>query len=250
MKKAISLLFALLLVCTAAVSPAAALSSEKHGWGQGYNVNPDNQPISCIQFNEQYGKLGAEFLSEKKNQIVLTFDEGYENGFTSQILDTLKKEQVSAVFFITYDYAKRNPDLVRRMIAEGHVVGNHTTTHPSMAALSRSEIETELMTLHRYVHDEFGYDMSLMRPPMGEFSEQSLYYTQQLGYKSIFWSFAYKDYDVNAQPDCTTALKRLNEALHPGAIYLLHAVSKTNCQILSQWIQTAKTNRYQFTTEL
>ena len=228
-----------------------SLSNKKMCWGQGYNVNSENQPLSCVEYNEKFGKFGGMFLngSGKKTggkNIVLTFDEGYENGFTSAILDTLKKKKVAAVFFVTYDYVKKNPDLVKRMIAEGHTVGNHSWSHPSMPDLSKDQAKAEISKLHDFVKEQFGYSMKYFRPPMGEFSERTLAIASELGYKSVLWSFAYKDYDVNNQPDRSAAMKRITSSAHSDAIYLLHAVSKTNTVILGDVIDNLREQGYKF----
>ena len=221
-----------------------SLSCEKKCWGQGYDVNDKNQPTGSVDYNNKYGKYDAIFMGDAEKTIYLTFDEGYENGYTSQILDTLKEKKVSAVFFVTYDYVKRNDDLIKRMINEGHIIGNHTWSHPSMPDLSAAECENEIKTLHDYVKENYNYEMKYIRPPMGEFSEKSLAVSQKLGYKSVFWSFAYKDYDVNNQPDPSAAFKRITEATHDGAIYLLHAVSKTNANILADVIDKWRQDGY------
>ena len=212
------------------------LSNSKKCWGQGYNVNEKNQPISSIEYNNLYGKYDAYFIGEKEKCIYLTFDEGYENGYTAQILDILKEKKVSAVFFVTYDYVKRNDELIKRMINEGHIIGNHSWSHPSMPDLSTENCKLEITKLHDYMLENYNYEMKYIRPPRGEFSERTLAITKNLGYKTILWSFAYKDYDVNNQPDNNKAFARVAESIHDGAIYLLHAVSKTNTEILSDVI--------------
>lgn len=225
----------------------SSLDTKKQGWGQGTQVDDQNRPVSCMDFQNKYGKYNALFIKEDcPKEIFLTFDEGYENGYTSQILDVLKEKQVPAVFFVTYDYVNKNPDLIQRMIDEGHVVGNHSYSHPSMPTLTPQEMEDEIRKLDSYVEDTFSYDMSLFRPPMGEFSEQSLAVTDSCGYESVFWSFAYSDWDVDNQPDEASSLKKLNDHLHDGAIYLLHAVSKTNTDILPEFIDQARQMGYQF----
>ena len=186
----------------------AKLSNKKNGWGQGTQVNQDNRPISCDTFQSKYGQYNAVFIKENNKNVYLTFDEGYENGYTSKILDVLKGKKAPAVFFVTYDYAKRNPDLIKRMIAEGHIVGNHSYTHPSMPTVSLEKASEEITKLHDYIKENFNYTMTLFRPPMGEYSEQTLALTKELGYQSVFWSFAYKDWDTKKQPDETTALKK------------------------------------------
>ena len=170
-----------------------------------------------------------------EGEIHLTFDAGYENGCTTEILDTLKEKNVKALFFVTYDYCKTNDELVQRMIDDGHIVGNHTYTHPSMPDCSESEMIEEVMALHDYVAEKFGYNMCYFRFPKGEFSEKSLDTVKSLGYTSVFWSFAYSDWDTNAQPDPAAALQKIKESTHSG-IYLLHAVSETNAQILGEVI--------------
>jgi len=222
----------------------SSLSTVRQGWGQGYNVNSANQPTACIDYQQKYGHLGGVFIGSAENNICLTFDEGYENGYTPQILDTLKEKKVKAVFFITYDYAKRNGDLVKRMIDEGHTVGNHTYNHPSLPTVSEERVKSEIMRLHDYIKEQFGYEMTLFRAPMGEFSEKTLAITQSLGYKSIFWSFAYRDYGTSAQPENNAAYNRITKAAHSGGIYLLHAVSKTNTEILGDVIDHFREQGY------
>ncbi|MGI5959322.1 MAG: delta-lactam-biosynthetic de-N-acetylase [Massiliimalia sp.] len=227
-------------------SSLSSLSNEKHGWGQGKETDEKNRPVSCLQFQEKYGNLNADFIGSEKKEILLTFDEGYENGYTEKILDVLKEEKCPAVFFVTMPYVKENPDLIQRMIDEGHTVGNHTVNHPSMPQISLEEAAQEITELHQYIKENFDYEMTLFRPPMGEWSEQTLALTQKLGYRSVFWSFAYQDWLTDQQPDPDEALQKVNESLHPGAIYLLHAVSSTNTAILSDFIEFARSEGYVF----
>lgn len=222
------------------------LDNTKRGWGQGTQLDADKRPVSCMQFQQKYGKYDAVFIQSNTKKIYLTFDEGYENGYTSKILDSLKEKRVSAVFFVTYDYAKRNPDLVQRMIDEGHVVGNHSYTHPSMPTLSLAKASGEITNLHDYIKDHFNYTMTLFRPPMGEFSERTLALTQSLGYKTVFWSFAYVDWDPKKQVGADKAYQKAVGGLHNGAIYLLHAVSKDNAEILGSFIDEARKEGYEF----
>ena len=222
------------------------LDNTKQGWGQGRQVDSDKRPVSCTQFQNRYGKYSAIFIGDNTKKIYLTFDEGYENGYTSKILDSLKEKKVPAVFFVTYDYAKRNHDLVQRMIHEGHVVGNHSYTHPSMPTLSLSKASDEITKMHSYVKENFNYTMTLFRPPMGEFSERTLALAQSLKYKSVFWSFAYVDWNPQQQIGKDKAYKKVVSGLHNGAIYLLHAVSKDNAEILGSFIDKAKEEGYEF----
>ncbi len=216
----------------------ASLPSTPVTWGPGTRLNNDGRPADPIALQEKYGKYGAYFIGPDNDKVYLTFDEGYENGYTASILDTLKAKGVSAVFFITYPYAKNCPELVQRMIDEGHIVGNHSTTHPvgGMPTLSLDEIRNDIMKLHDYVLQNYGYEMWLFRPPEGAFSEQTLALTHTLGYLSIMWSFAYKDWDVNNQMGSSAALAAVTKAPHSGGIYLLHAVSKDNSEILGDAI--------------
>lgn len=223
-----------------------SLDQTLHGWGQGTIVDDSNVPVGCLDYQEQFGQYDADFVQSGSGTIYLTFDEGYENGYTAEILDVLQEKDCPAVFFVTMDYAESESDLVTRMLDEGHQVGNHTTTHPSMATISVTEQIEEIATLHDYVVDNFGYEMTLFRPPMGEFSTQSLAVTQYLGYRSVFWSFAYVDWDVDAQPDSVTALQTMTDSLHDGAIYLLHAVSATNAKVLGDFIDQARAMGYEF----
>lgn len=224
------------------------LSTEVLGWGQGVNFDDLNRPVGSLNYQDKYGTYQAYFIGDSNPVIYLTFDEGYEYGCTEEILDILKEKNVKAVFFVTLPYAKGNPELVRRMIDEGHQVGNHSVTHPS-AGLPSQTIEQqkeEIMGCHNYVKENFGYEMHLFRYPAGKFSEQSLAIVNNCNYKSVFWSFAYLDYDVNNQPDETESLQKLVDRLHPGAIYLLHAQSVTNTHILGSFIDRAREKGYSF----
>lgn len=227
-----------------------AMSAETSGWGQGTQTDNLNRPGGCLQYQEKYSSHAVRFImddGEEKN-IYLTFDEGYENGYTPDILDTLKKKNVKAVFFITMDYAKKEPELVQRMIDEGHIVGNHSVTHPSAGLPSQSleQQENEVMELHNYVKENFGYEMYLFRFPAGIFSEQSLGILDKCGYTGVFWSFAYHDWDPENQMAYGEALQKTVDCLHPGAVYLLHAVSSTNTEILGEFIDTAIAQGYTF----
>lgn len=227
-----------------------AMSTESSGWGQGTQVDDLNRPAGCLQYQEKYGSHSVRFIMNDSDEkvIYLTFDEGYENGYTSQILDVLKEKNVKAVFFITMDYAKKEPELVKRMIEEGHVVGNHSVTHPSagVSSLSVEGQENEIMELHNYVKENFDYEMYLFRCPAGIFSEQFLGVMDKCGYTGVFWSFAYHDWDPDNQMAYDEALKKTMDCLHPGAVYLLHAVSSTNTAILGEFIDNAVAQGYTF----
>lgn len=183
--------------------------------------------------------------------LYLTFDEGYENGYTSKILDVLKSQHVKAAFFVTASYIRRNPDLIRQMVAEGHLVGNHSSRHLSMPSLANNLLEfnrefTDTETAYKGVT---GREMPrFFRPPMGEYSEKTLYLTQQLGYKSVFWSFAHRDWETNQQPAVSVTHDRVVNGTHPGAIILLHAVSQSDTDALSSIITDLQARGYTWQT--
>lgn len=220
------------------------LRANAQGYGQGTARDAENRPVGAVQFQEEYGELSAYALSDDKSRIILTFDQGYENGYTAKILDTLKEKQVSAIFFLTGDYAKKEPELVRRMIAEGHALGNHGMTHAAIPTLSDEALEEEIMSLHRYVQEHFGYEMQYFRPPCGEYDAVSLAKVQSLGYRTVFWSMAHVDWKTDAQPKPQAALQKLTDAAHGGAVCLLHSVSSTNAAILGDLIDALRAKGY------
>ncbi len=231
------------------IDNVSSLDSEILEWGQGNNVDELNRPVGSTSYQEKYKDFSADFIiptTEKK--IYLTMDEGYEYGCTPSILSTLKEKNVKAVFFVTMSYVKDDPELVRQMIDEGHIVGNHSVTHPAagIPSLSLEDQQQEVMGNHQYVKENFNYDMFLFRFPAGKFSEQSLAVLNNCGYRSVFWSFAYQDYDVENQPDEAESLQKMLDKLHPGAIYLLHAESWTNTNVLGQFIDKARELGYEF----
>lgn len=223
-----------------------ALDNTPHGYGQGREVNDENCPVGALMFNEQYYSYGAYAITDGDG-VCLTFDQGYENGYTEKILDTLKEKNVKAVFFLTGDYAERNEELVRRMIDEGHIIGNHGMKHASLPKLCEGEAIDEIMSLHNFVKEKYGYEMQYFRPPCGEYSEQALSTVQGCGYKTLVWSFAYCDWNADDQPDPSAALERVVGAAHKGAIYLLHSVSSTNCEILPRAIDCIRDAGFEFT---
>lgn len=216
--------------------PVYAADSRKIGYGQGTAVDSENRPLGAMEFNSRYSGLDAYALSEEDKRIILTFDQGYENGYTSKILDTLKEKEVHAIFFLTGDYAKKEPELVKRMIAEGHVLGNHGMTHASLPELSEEKAKEEIMSLHEYVRNNYGYVMQYFRCPCGEYSEAALETVKNCGYKTLFWSCAYVDWKTDSQPEPSEAERKLVESAHSGEILLLHSVSSTNAQILGDVI--------------
>lgn len=199
---------------------------------------------------------GYGFGDTSKKVIYLTFDEGYENGYTASILDTLKANNVHATFFVTKPYVTGSfngvPDaeLLKRMSNEGHIIGNHSVQHKSMATFtSEDAFNAEITGVEDAVNNIPGCKMSkYFRPPEGTFSELSLYYTQKLGYKSMFFSLAYQDYNTDNQPDPESSKATLLKNTRDGTICLLHAVSKTNATILDSLIKEWKNRGYEFKT--
>lgn len=193
--------------------------------------------------------LDAHYVGDTNNKVIyLTFDQGYENGNTNKILDTLKEENVPAAFFVVRPYIKTAGEIVKRMVDEGHLVCNHSSNHPSMASITdESKFNSEFSVVEEEFKALTGQDISkFFRPPMGKYSKISLTRTKALGYKTIFWSFAYKDWIVDSQPDEATAIKKITEGAHPGCIMLLHSVSPTNAKVLKTVIQKLKADGYEF----
>lgn len=237
MKKIICSLLALTALQTTAYADVQSYDSKKIAWGLGSSTDEVGRPTDAVAAQKKYGDLHGLFVGDAdKKRLWLTFDEGYENGCTPMILDVLKEKNVKGVFFVTLDYAERNPDLIRRMLDEGHTVGNHTCSHPSLAECSPEKVRSELSELHSYIKDNFGYDMYVMRPPKGEFSEQVMATAADMGYTTVLWSFAYQDWETDDQPDPDFAFDRITSRTHNGAVYLLHAVSQTNTAILGDVI--------------
>jgi peptidoglycan-N-acetylmuramic acid deacetylase len=208
------------------------------GYGQGTSVDCENRPGDAVSFDNRYCEYNAYATTPDRQRVIITFDQGYENGYTADILDTLKEKNVKAIFFLTGDYAKKETALVKRMIDEGHVLGNHGMTHASLPKLSEEEARQEIMSLHEYVKNEYGYEMQYFRFPCGEYSEDRIKTVCDLGYKTLFWSYAYVDWQTDSQPDCASALEGLRKSVHGGEILLLHSVSKTNAEILGSAIDS------------
>lgn len=194
-------------------------------------------------------KYDAYYVEPKcpKKKIYLTFDCGYENGFTPKILDVLKKQKVTAAFFVTKPFIREAANLVKRMKKEGHVVGNHTVHHKSMPTLTDRDNKQEIIDCAEYCKQATGYEMDhFIRPPMGEYNEKSLNLTKSMGYKTIFWSMAYVDFDVNKQPGKEYVVEHFKKYTHNGAIPLMHNVSQSNADALDEVITNLKKEGYQF----
>lgn len=221
-------------------------STELNEYGVGINRLEDGRYMEPLYWQEKWADYNVDFTKENEKVVYLTFDEGYENGYSAKILDVLKEKNCKAVFFVTMDWVKSEPDLVKRMIDEGHVIGNHSVHHKSMPTLSVEEMTNEVMELHNYIKENYNYDMYLFRPPMGHYSEQSLKVLENLGYTTVLWSFAHVDWITDNQPSHDEALKTCEERLHNGALYLLHAVSEANTSVLGEFIDYARASGYTF----
>ena len=219
-------------------------SNQLHGWGlsrKADNQTPDADP-GAPQLIAKYG--GVYIGDTTRKEVYLTFDEGYENGYTNKILDVLRDNDTKAVFFITGPYLKSHQELVRRMVEEGHTVGNHTIHHPSLPTIDDDNVEEEVLGLDRAFHEKFGKSMKYLRPPKGEYSERTLAITQKLGYCNMFWSFAYDDWYRDRVRGADYAYNIVMRNLHNGAILLLHAVSKDNADALDSIIKEIRKRGY------
>lgn len=216
------------------------------GWGLSFPVpgQPSVGPVAAEKLRE----LDAAYLDEDGGKVLyLTFDAGYENGYTGKILDVLKAREVPAAFFLVGDYLEREPDLVRQMVSGGHIVGNHTRNHPDMSKLDDAAFAGELEGMEKLYEEVTGQTLpKFYRPPQGIYSEENLKMAQKLGYKTVFWSLAYADWDNEHQPDPDAAVEKLTARLHDGAVILLHATSKTNAEILDRLITTWQEMGYRF----
>jgi peptidoglycan-N-acetylmuramic acid deacetylase len=240
-------LFAVLTCCL--LTPSAAFG-QPGAYHFGFKKSVDGRLPSIDEegFKPIITKHGALFLGDtSQKELFLTFDNGYENGFTPRILDVLKEKQVPAVFFVTGHYVKDQPELLKRMVMEGHIIGNHSWSHPDMSQLSEGSIKTELDKVKEQVEVLTGQkEMKYLRPPRGIFNERVLAASKQFGYINVFWSVAYKDWDVNAQRGSQYAYSEVIKQLHPGAIILLHSVSKDNTEALGRIIDEARRQGYAF----
>lgn len=232
---------------------ARGLDTKKYGFS--YGVAKDGKPHNVSVNNQKkfdgMNNIDALALDTKSNdkRMYLTFDCGYEYmNLTADILDTLKEKNVKAAFFVTLDYLKKNPTLVQRMIDEGHIVGNHSATHPSFPTISREKMASELWRVEDYLKTNFDYSSKYFRFPAGEHSESALELVTSMGYTSVFWSLAHADWDTANQPTTQNAVNTVTSRYHDGAVILLHAVSQANTDGLEEMIDIAFNQGYIFKT--
>lgn len=224
------------------------LSNKLCAWGfrRGENHAQPTLDSESEKIIEEFDGISIGNNDSKK--VYLTFDCGYEAGYTEKILDVLKEKNVKAIFFITGHYLNTAGDIVKRMIEEGHIVGNHTVNHKCMPELSDEDIKKEIMNLHNGVFEKFGYEMKYFRPPKGEFSERVLSIANNLGYKAVMWSSAYDDWDKEKQDREEYGKKKILDNSHNGMVLLLHATSKDNSNILGDVIEGIRNMGYEFET--
>jgi peptidoglycan-N-acetylmuramic acid deacetylase len=238
---------ALLLFCVSVTAAASAPGGAFH-FGFKKSVGGRLPSIGQEGFKDILQRHGAIFLGDTtKKELYLTFDNGYENGYTAKVLDVLKEKKVPAIFFVTGHYVKDQPELVKRMAAEGHLIGNHSWSHPDMSGISSGKIGDELVKVKDGVSQLTGrQDMQYLRPPRGIFSDRVLAVSKEQGYTSVFWSVAYKDWDTKAQRGWKYAYDSVMSQLHPGAVILLHSVSRDNAEALGKIIDDARVQGYEF----
>ena len=223
---------------TAAMAGSWGLSFRQEGYA----------PVAPASPRELARVDGAYLGDTNKKVIYLTFDAGYENGCTGKILDILQKHKVPAAFFLVGNYMQTHPDLVRRMAQEGHIVGNHTMHHPDMSKIAdEAAFSRELEGVEALYKEITGQDLpKFYRPPQGVYSQKNLEMAQKLGYKTVFWSLAYVDWNNDAQPTAEHAFSKLLPRIHNGAVVLLHSTSQTNAQILDELLTKWKDMGYSF----
>lgn len=253
------------ILCAAVLAVTPLLIRDLAGRAQTASAAVSNWGLSFPKEGQTpVGNAGAEQLKQydayyvgptytsdtQPKTIYLTFDAGFENGYTPAILDTLKKHEVKACFFLVKNYIDTAPELVQRMVAEGHTVGNHTASHPDMSQITDTQaFQKELQELEAAYERLIGQPMEkLYRPPQGKYSERNLQMAKELGYHTFFWSLAYVDWYVDDQPTREQAFGKLLPRIHPGAIVLLHSTSATNAEILDELLTKWKAMGYTFST--
>lgn len=223
-------------------------SNEKFSWwfrrNENHKPSGSGESFSIEEYSAYYLDRTA---TDEDKVFYVTFDCGYENGFTPSILDTLKEKNVKAMFFVTKDFIVSNPEYVKRMKEEGHLVGNHTVRHLSSPTLTPEELAAELYEVAIAMEEKTGYSIDpFFRTPMGEYSERVLKVVQDMGYTSVFWSIAYYDYDVNNQPGKDYVVDHFDTYHHNGCIALIHNISESNTQALGDVLDLLREAGYRF----
>ncbi len=242
-----------LMLCSCSLSQSVTTSTyssqDNKSYGWGIKKEQNKEPEMPQYIKDMLAENDSFYMGDKDaKKLYLTFDEGYENGYTAEILDTLKEKGVTAAFFITGDYLTRSGDLVRRMVDEGHIVGNHTEGHKNLPRLSDEDVAKEISLLSERFYNEYGAEMKYMRPPEGEYSRRILSIAHDMGYKTAFWSFAYKDWLKDDIKGADYAVGQIMPYLHNGCVILLHAVSSDNAKALPIVIDRAREQGYEFSS--
>lgn len=227
--------------------PETILTAAEGSWGLSFQQ--EGEPPVTNATSEELGKYDTYYAKDTEEKVLyITFDAGYENGNTKPILESLKKHNAPATFFVVGTYLENNPDLIKQMVAEGHIVGNHTYHHPDMSQISSKEaFAEELQSVETIYKEITGEDMiKFYRPPQGTYNSSNLQMAQELGYKTFFWSLAYVDWYQDNQPTEAEAFDKLIPRVHPGAIVLLHSTSSTNAAILDELLTRWEEMGYQF----
>lgn len=219
----------------------------EHSYGVAKNGQPHSISVEAQKYFASLGKKAFCYDNITKEKVLyLTFDCGWENGCTSAVLDTLKEKNVPAAFFCTLDHIDSEPELIRRMIDEGHIVGNHSANHADFSKISREHMASEIFECEERLRTEFGYTPEFFRFPEGAYNESAIDLVGSMGYSSVFWSLAYADWDVENPKGGDYAFEKVTSRLHPGAVILLHSVSPDNAQALGRIIDFARENGYEF----
>ncbi|MGE8203058.1 delta-lactam-biosynthetic de-N-acetylase [Heyndrickxia sp. NPDC080065] len=238
---------AVILLAFTIANSVSAVSNFPVGWGFTKGKN-EQQADAGKEYDQLLQKYNAFYKGNPNDKILyLTFDNGYENGYTPKVLDVLKKEKVPAIFFVTGHYLKSKPELVKRMVNEGHIVGNHSWSHPDMTQISDEKLKEEL----KRVKEETARittqkEMHYLRPPRGILSERTMQLANQEGYTHVLWSIAFKDWNVDQQKGWKYSYDNIMAQVHPGAVMLLHTVSKDNAEALEKVIKDLKARGYTF----
>ena len=241
------LALAVLMIVAMVLVPMMGDVIETGAWGLSFRT--EGSPPIGPAGSDELRQYDAAYLGDPTDKVIyLTFDAGYENGSTAKILDTLKKHQVPAAFFLVGNYMEKNADLVRRMVDEGHIVGNHTMHHPDMSKLTdKAAFQKELNDLEDLFRTVTGKELpKFYRPPQGLYSAENLKTAKEMGYKTVFWSLAYVDWNNDSQPTAEYAFSKLLPRTHNGAVVLLHSTSQTNAEILDELLTKWKELGYRF----
>nr|WP_240421047.1 delta-lactam-biosynthetic de-N-acetylase [Paenibacillus periandrae] len=240
----------MVVVSVVQLSGQAWAQDDNRPYHFGFKKSKDGKLPSIAEegFMSILQKHGAIFLGDtEKKELYLTFDNGYENGYTAQLLNVLKDKKVPAAFFVTGHYVKDQPELVKRMAEEGHIIGNHSWSHPDMSSISAGRMKDELDKVKVEIAQLTPQrEVRYLRPPRGIFSDQMLGVSQNLGYTSVFWSVAYRDWDTKKQHGWNYAYQQVMAQLHPGAVILLHSVSQDNAEAMGKIIDDARGQGYEF----